>query len=469
MNFVDRIVGAFSPAAGIRRVFERKQYEAVQRSMNAAKPARSTNWKPGTGSINSEINSGLHIVRNRSRDLILNNGYLKKAVKTLVSNRVGTGIIPKWEDPKVKALWDYWSKYEADYDEVLSLNARLAQLCRGEIESGEILLRFHVLDDPKLKVPLQVQVLESDHLDSFKTGRNEMGFAIAGVQFNDRGKRIGYWLFKTHPGEYTIPRDMVSEFVSAEFVLHFFDAMGRPNQVRGFPALSCAIWKVNDLDEYQEAHAVRKKIEACFAVFVTSQQNDMRIGVPGVAGQSDPGLEDIGPGMVHYLRPGEGVDFSSPTPSDGYEETTRTELRAIAAGSEVSYEQMTGDYSQVNFTSGRMGKLEFRQQTEQYQELLFLPMVMTRIVRMFVKVAYLRGAITKQEMPLSFTCPRVPLLDVQKEALGYKTLQDQRVLSRHQVQRELGYDPEEMDAEIRGDDLAPQLQPQTKAATDEET
>ena len=86
-------------------------------------------------------------------------------------------------------------------------------------------------------MPLQLQLLEPDHLDASKTGEAPGGgFVIQGVEFDALGRRRAYWLYPVHPGEVAMVRkaSLVSQPVPASSVLHLFDRL-RPGQVRGVP------------------------------------------------------------------------------------------------------------------------------------------------------------------------------------------------------------------------------------------
>lgn len=53
--------------------------------------------------------------------------------------------------------------------------------------------------EDRLPVPLQLQVLEADHLDSWKTEElRDGGFILQGIEFDALGRRRAYWLFPTH-------------------------------------------------------------------------------------------------------------------------------------------------------------------------------------------------------------------------------------------------------------------------------
>lgn len=444
------------------RMRARMALDAVRGFDGAKRGPRAAGWRAGGASANAELAPALATLRNRSRDLIRNNGYIKHAISVKVANLVGTGIRAKFSDKKLQKLWKKWIK-QCDAAGLLDFNGIQAQSYRAMEESGEVFVRFRVrLADDGLDVPLQLQVLESDYLDSTKTGPTANGgFIITGIQFDAIGRRVGYWFFDRHPGEIaTVPRDMQSHFVPASEVIHLFDAIKRPGAVRGFPEFATSIWKVRDLDEYQDAELVRKKIEACFAAFVKTNDESFQAGRPTSLAAADGDghrVEALSPGMIEYLRANEEVQFAAPAASNGYEEHVRIELRAIAAGSDLTYEQLTGDYSQVNFTSGRMGKMEFKRIMEQKQWLIVIPMLCDRVASRFVTTAYLAGKSKLAECDVTWTPERIEFIDPMREASGLIALIEARLKSRVQGIRELGDDPEEVDGEILTDTLDSEL------------
>ena len=51
----------------------------------------------------------------------------------------------------------------------------------------------------------------------------------------------------------------------------------------------------------------------------------------------------------------------------------RVQLHAIAAALDLPYELLTGDLSQVNFSSARVGLIEFRRRVRQIQKQVIVP------------------------------------------------------------------------------------------------
>ncbi|SDV51706.1 phage portal protein, partial [Chitinasiproducens palmae] len=151
---------------------------------------------------------------------------------------------------------------------------------------------------------------------------------------------------------------------------------------------------------------------------------------------------------------------AAPMAGNGYEEHCRIELRAIAAACGLTYEQFTGDYSQVNFTSGRLAKMEFKRIVEQEQWLIFIPLFLNCVADRFVSVAYVAGLTRKAACARDWTAPRIEMTDPLKEVKALIALIDAGLISRQEGQRQLGYDVETMN-----DEIATDPPPKTRTAT----
>ncbi len=76
MNAVDRLVGYFSPAAGLRRAEARQQLVGAARSYEAARPNRATaGWRRPATSARSETYTALRDLRAGSHDTVRNNPH----------------------------------------------------------------------------------------------------------------------------------------------------------------------------------------------------------------------------------------------------------------------------------------------------------------------------------------------------------------------------------------------------------
>ena len=134
---------------------------------------------------------------------------------------------------------------------------------------------------------------------------------------------------------------------------------------------------MKDFGDFEDATLTRQKLANAFVGVVTGEDDGGII--PGI--QTEDGdvvdgrepLDYIEPGTFQYARPGEEVTFSNPPATEGYADYTKVSLRAIAAGLGVPYEALTGDLSSVNFSSGRMGWLEYQRSLATWQWAMFIP------------------------------------------------------------------------------------------------
>lgn len=446
MNWIDRFVNFVSPVEGVRRAQARMALD-MARAYDAAKVGRRTDgWVAGGGSANAEIAPALHRVRQRCRDVVRNNEYAASALDKLVANTVGTGFAAKAPN---QTLWDNWCDY-CDADGQLDFAGLIELAHRSRRESGEVIIRFrNRRPEDGYEVPLQLQVLEADHIDTSRMGPMPNGnFAIAGVEFDQIGTRVAYWLFPQHPGEIAGYRlkTLQSVRVPASEVLHYYRKR-RPGQVRGIPEFGVSLLRLRDLADYEQAELVRKKIESCFVAFVRTDSPAQQLGEAKTVNTQRQ--ERVAPGMIKYLSDSEGVDFGSPASSGGYGEYTKTQLHAIAVGGGTTYEQMTGDLSQVNFSSMRAGLVEFRQLVQGEQWLALAPMVLKPIASRFQVTAKLAGKQKEAIKPFVWTAPKLQWVDPLKDVMATKEALRGTLMSLSEAIRERGDDPDRVFEEIR--------------------
>ena len=444
MNFLDRAIGTVAPRFALKREIARATLELArpllkrqseQLSYEGASAGRRTaGWYAPATDANVELMGSLVWLRSRSRELMRNNPYANKAVEELVGNAVGTGIVPQAKtgqvslDKVIDAEWPFFVE-ACDTPQRLDFYGMQALNLRSMAESGESLVRFRPrLAQDNLRVPLQLQLLESDFLDHARTMGTVNGHVMQGVQFDMLGRRVAYWIYTYHPGGVLIlnPRGgIISVPVPADQILHSYRVL-RPGQVRGVPWLAPVMLAMRDLDDYADAERLRKKIEACIVGLITQPEgaDGSLLGFPTNDPLTRRPVEQFQPGMYSYLKPGEDVKFNTPTPISGYREYKTTELEQIAAGIGLPYELMTGDMSKVNFSSWRGGMLGFRNTIENYRWLTLIPMFCMPVRRRFIDTLLLLGKIPASAAAsdsvnlygTQWTAPRFESVDPVKDA-----------------------------------------------------
>lgn len=450
-NIVDNLVGYLFPINQVKRTVARRTLSMMEkRGYDGAKTGRLTSgWVTPSTSANSEIAPSLSKLRDRSRDLVRNNPYANKAMRVLVSNTIGTGIMPSITNEIALNAFNEWEEH-ADSEGILDFYGLQRMVARTMFESGECLVRLrHLKPGEGPDVPLQLQVLEPDYLDSLKFEiLKEGGYIQYGIEYNSQGKRAAYWLYDQHPGEMA-PKltGMVSHRVLADDIIHIFEKT-RPGQSRGVPILCPVMITTNDLDDYEEATLMRKAAEACILGIVKTDDGGSMLGPVSTEPGTRRRLENLSPVMIEYLNSGEEIAFNNPPASLGYGDYINTRLHAIAAGMGITYEQMTGDLSQVNYSSIRAGTLDFRREIEQFQWLTFIPIFCRRVMQAWLRAAFLAKKIKTQKIEVDWTTPRFdwvdPLKDVRSETEELNTSRK----SFSEAARERGYTPEKLMKEV---------------------
>lgn len=418
-GLLERGIAQAFPGWALKRSISRMGLEHA-RSYDAAKVGRRTSgWTATGGSANAEIGQGLARIRNRARDTIRNNEYAKRAVGVFGSNVVGYGISIVPKSPREATSWNAWSNsLECDADGTSSLAGLIKLAVTERFGAGEVLIRrrWRKATDG-YAIPLQIQVLEADHLDESKIGPQANGnYCILGKEFDLLGACVAYWIFPEHPGEMTgwTTSSLVSKRVPASEIIHYY-RRDRPSAVRGVSELAVSLMRYRDLADWHDAELVRKKMEACVMAIISSDKPDKALGLTGTAG-----VEKMRPGLIARIGASEQVTFNNPGASGAGGEFSRFELHALAVGSGITYAQLTGDMSQANFSSNRMGLIEFRGLIEQEQWLSLVPVVLQRIRTWWREAAALQGIPLGNQAADAYTMPAKPQVDPLKDTMTAK-------------------------------------------------
>ncbi len=463
MNALDKAIEAMFPRWAASRAYYRSTLQ-LARAYDAAKTGRRTDgWTTPGSSANAELGPAAARIRNRARDLVRNNPFAAIAVRKLAAKTIGTGIVPRLragaDDRSARRFAaDEWAAFvdNADPEGRTSFYGLLHLAARAWFESGEVLLRL--IPRPaawKLRVPLQIQVLEGDFLDGSKTEVLASGGAIIqGIEYDAAGRRAAYWLFDEHPGDGhggLLRSGLRSRRVPAAEILHLFEPL-RPGQARGVSVFTPAAMRMRDVDDYDDAEIARKKIGACFAAFVKREGGPAQGPLAGAAATTDAAgrrVETLAPALIQYLGLGESVDFATPPAADGYVEFMRTQLHAIAAGVGVTYEMLTGDLSQVNYSSLRAGMVDFWDLVDHWQWNVVIPQACQPV---WTRVGQLAAALGRRDpaSPWSavWTPPRRRWVDPVKEVGATRDAVRAGLMTQREAIAEQGWDPDEQLDEI---------------------
>lgn len=432
----------------------------------AGQSRRVRGWEPGNDSVMTLVAGAGDELRRKSRDMVRRNPWAVNAVESFVGNCVGSGIPPASKHPDratqklIEQTWLRWTD-EADANGLTDFYGLQSLACRECVEAGEVFVRMR----PRragdgLVVPLQLQLIEAEQVPTTKTEPLPDGRSIrAGVELDAIGRRVAYHMYREHPGDILNRAGFELTRVPAEQVAHLFKPL-RAGQYRGQPWLTAVLVLLNDLEKYDGAELIRKQIAAMMAFFI----EDSDPGNPLFTNEDedDDGVPIAGiePGSVITLPNGKTIKISEPADVGGmYVEYMRLQLRKVAAGLGITYEQLTGDLTGVNYSSIRAGLIEFRRRCEAFQHQVMVYQFCRPVWREFIKAAVIGGVLDADDFardPQAYfdvewrpqAWPWVdPLKDIEAEVLAIDNL----LRSRSASIRETGYDPETVDEEIGAD------------------
>lgn len=471
LNWYDKLVGFFSPRALLKRKKAKIFNSYLSRKYEGADAGRRTSrWNTGGGTANAEIAGSKVLVRNRSRDLVRNNPYAARGVQVITNNVVGRGIKTQIKldtraqisskERRSNNIWRAWAGTTAcDFEGIHNLAGIQRLLMRAVVESGDVLIRRRFTEQRTVigpngremqLPPLQLQVLEGDFIALNQVSRvlDNGNTIIEGVEVDPFGRVVAYHLFKNHPGNINlnIQNTFDTVRIPAEEIL-FLYRVDRPGQLVGMPWLSPDILRLRDFDLYEDAQLKRQQCAAMFTAFIhdlegiddiEETKEEMELG------------EKMEPGLMEILPPGKDIKLSNPPGADNYREYTTVVLRSIASGLGITYESLTGDLSDVNFSSARMGWLEMQRNIDTWRANIMINQFLGPVFDWFKFSMELIGESIPNARAV-FTPPKREMIDPTKEITAMKTAVRSGFKTLSGAISELGDDPDTHFAQIAED------------------
>jgi lambda family phage portal protein len=420
---MDRAIAVVSPRWALKRHLARTALQHAQRLaprkrfVDRADAAFGFNTGDPDDARPRRVVDRLRILR-----LVSEDPFAKKALNALVNNAVGWGITgaPEASAPKtVNKLWNAWVKV-CDWNGRLNFYGLQELAVRMMFREGDafIVMRELAIADG---VPLRLQLLDLSMLATgsaltYATGGNTIE---DGIEYDADGQIVAYHFYKGRPGQRWANLETVR--MPAADVIHLF-VQERVGQRFGDSVFQPVVKRLGDIDESIEAEIVREKISACLTAFVTQSDEGMTepLGVLGTQTPNGEGYEELpetlSPGMIVRTRPGETVSFGDPKPSTSLAQIIRLALLSTAAGTGTTYEHVSGDLSNVNYSSYRAGALEFQRSIGRIQFNTIIPVALDRVSSRFQQVARERSQMPNRSYEWNWTPPPFESVDRLKDA-----------------------------------------------------
>ncbi|MGQ3049836.1 MAG: phage portal protein [Niveispirillum sp.] len=440
---------------------------------------RAANWSAPTTGPNASLVNNLATLRARSRQAVRSDGWAADIVSKFSRDVVGTGIKPLLQLPEhpefkrqIQRLWARWCR-QCDAFGRLDLYGMQSLVAGATAAAGESFIRFRPRRaEDGLAVPLQLEVIEAEQVPlAYPIVPTVPGNRLmAGIERDAIGRRVYIHFLRRHPGETGMgvwDSDAGSTIetvpVPADSVCHVaLNPNFRAGLERGEPLLTRALVKLRELDAYDDAELVRKKISANIVGWITrSPMAEDGASILGEEEVDDAGVGSLTlqPGTWQVLEPGEKPELTQPSEVGGtYDPFLTWQFRWICASVGMPYEVLVGPTAGLSDRTLRQILIEYRRGLEAYQHTLMVQQMCVPIWERWIDTAILAGAITlpagvevEDLYDVRWTPPSWGYLQPVQEVQANELAVRNGFKSRSEVVSEAGYDSEDVDSEHQRD------------------
>ncbi len=420
-----------------------------------------------------QLGARLPIAR-RAGWLVQNSPSAASFVNTWVTSLVSTGPIARSQHPDKatrKLLEKAWGRFadHADAEGRGDLTGFLTKVTRNLVATGESFVQM-----PIVERQLRLKLIATEQVDTNWTKQIEDGRAIfSGIEVDANGKVTAFWILPYQFDLPWVPQTYPPRRINADDVCHVFDPP-TPGAVRGLSWLTPIATRLLELDRLEDALLARANTAALFCGFIRDIDNTAGFQTAHRTRDGRPELS-MEPGTLRVLPPGTEVQFPANMPDTaGAGDFLKHILRTIAAGGGVPASLLTGDLSDVNYSSARLGLEQFKRACARIQQTQLVSQLLQRVWERFVLIEVLSGRLEARDYESSpelyndidFRWPAWPSLDPSKDAEADEVTLRTKVKSRAEIIAQRGRDIADVDAEIEADPLRqePDKQSNTEAA-----
>ncbi|WP_310630814.1 phage portal protein [Paraburkholderia sp.] len=368
-------------------------------------------WNPVLWSPDGELNPYRDRIVSRVRDLVRNDGWASAAITRTLDNVIGADFRPvckpdyralaiqtglstfdhRWADEFGRALeaaWRTWSEDPArfcDAQRKLTVSQMFHVAFRHKLIDGDALGILQWLPERLAKgarYATVLQLIDPDRLSNPQQNFDQQTMR-GGVEVDEYGAAIAYHIRKAHQGDWFSGNKQVSwERIAAEtewgrpIVVHDYD-FDRASQHRGGAGiLTPVLERLKMLIKYDGTELDAAIINAIFGAYVTSPFDKQLVGEALGDGEEEAhetmnGYQDaradfhdknqlrLGGARLPILFPGEDIKtVAAARPAGNFAEFENAMLRHVAAGTGMSAQQISQNWSDVNYSSYRAAALE---------------------------------------------------------------------------------------------------------------
>ncbi|MEE4639140.1 MAG: phage portal protein, partial [Wenzhouxiangella sp.] len=358
-----------------------------------------SSWMPMLQAPDDEAIEGWETSVGRLRELIRDNGITSGLVQTQLDSVIGPdlmlvpkpdyrylGLSAEWAREFVQQVTPKWRSFAYDPEarihasRVLDFPGLIRQGYRSRMMTGEIMATAEWISRNNWPYRTAIQPLDPERV-STPDGKMDDQRLRHGIVKDRFGAPVGAFIREAHPHDSVLSQGQYrwkyvrreTEWGRLQFI-HLFD-QERPSQSRGRTGLLSGIKQIKMLERWQGTAMQAAIINSMYAAVVESsidhpelmQALGQQTGDNPYSAYMSEALEyhsgtnkiKWDGSKIAHMFPGEKLELmSAKQPVAAFEQFERAALRQIAAACNISYEQLSKDYTNTTYSSARASMLE---------------------------------------------------------------------------------------------------------------
>jgi len=354
-------------------------------------------WAPALRSADADLLPDMKTLVARAQDLSGNYAIASGSTQMQLDYVIGSGLKlsskPDWRvlglDQEWAAEWsrEVESKFRAwaedpdcysDASRRLPFSARVGLAYRTYMIQGEILATAEWLTERGSPYSTAIQIIDPSRLSN-PNGLFNSDRLRAGIEMDSMGASTAYHIRSALQSDnrfgsdtYTWKRVPRETKWGRPQVIHIFDRE-RPGQTRGKSKMAPVLSWAKRIESFQDVSLEAAFINAMYAAVIETDFNYAAASDLMGADEAGTAAEKLisskaefhgGAGVkmdgvkIPHLYPGEKLSFTSSNhPGPNFADFEKSALRHFAAGSNLSYEMVSRDYSETNYSGARAGMM----------------------------------------------------------------------------------------------------------------
>ena len=319
-------------------------------------------------------------------------------IDPMVARRLGQQISTEWQ------LYAYSYNFQSDAERKLNIGQQLRVVGSHLMVDGEFLAKVGYAANENTRYKTRLQLIDPDRL-STPMGRPETATLRGGVETNESGVPFQYWLREQHQADVGFSSKSATWKAHPRYstplgrpnILHGFDPT-RAGQTRGISRFAASLKKFRGFGRYEDATIESAVINSLIVGYMHSSAGPEAVSESfsiDDLSKFEGDREDfygknpvsLGDAILPVLPLGDELKLQTASKDVGsFEGFVRAIIRLIAASLGVTYEELSMDYSQTNYSSARAAMIHAWADT-----LAFMGTIEAHLMRPFF-VAWLEEA-----------------------------------------------------------------------------